>query len=414
MKELCDKNNCTACSACENICNKNAIVQIKRWDGSWYMTIDEDRCIDCNLCRKVCPSLNTKVSNKPMKAFAAWSKDSDIHRKSASGGIASELYLFAIRNGWSFVGVQLDERFDAYYCMGETECDIEKFRNSKYSFSNMGDVYKKIEQVIKKNKRVLFIGLPCHVSAVKSYFTLKKLNMDYLVTVDLVCHGTPSPDFLKQHIKTVEEKKGKKTSICYFRDPNYNTDRYFFTLYDVNGNRLYKKKIKSDDTYQIGYHSALIYRDSCYSCMYAKREREGDITISDYHGLGSKVEYRKSRYAVSCILVNTVKGKIIVEQLNDEKRLQLFERPLLEPLEGEPQFNHPSVAPVERETFIKEYIKYQSYDMAAERAFKEIKRQSIRDGYIDFNLIRIRLSSHISPNQKSRIKKILKLFLHKL
>ena len=412
MREVCESNMCTACGACENICNKEAIIRTKRWDGSWYMSIDENRCVNCSLCRKVCPSINESLLNEPMAAFAGWSTDSNMHRNSASGGIASELYMYAIRKGWYFVGVQLDRNFEAHYQIGNAKCDIEKFRNSKYTFSYMDDIFKKIEAIIRDNIKVIFVGLPCQVAAIKKYCALKKLNIENLVTVDIVCHGTPSPEFLKQHICEVENKRGEKAEFCYFRDPRYNTDKFIFSLYNNKGRKFYKKKVKSDDYYQIGYHSALIYRDPCYRCVYAQRRREGDITISDYHGLGSKTEYKGSRNAVSCILTNTEKGKFIIRELKEEQRLQLFERPLLEPLEGEPQFNHPSIAPKEREIFKTEYIGNQNYNAAADKAFEKIKVQSMKEGIVDFRAMRIKVSLWVSPEKKRKLKKILKLIQH--
>ena len=113
MLDICEKDMCTACGACENICTNKAILRTKRWDGSWYMNIDEDRCVNCQLCQKVCPNASDIFFNTPITAFAGWSIESKIQKLSASGGIATEFYLNAIRNNAYFVGVNLDENFEA-------------------------------------------------------------------------------------------------------------------------------------------------------------------------------------------------------------------------------------------------------------------------------------------------------------
>ena len=73
----------------------------------------------------------------------------------------------------------------------ETEDEVCKFTGSKYVKSNPEGVYKKILQKLKLGRKVLFIGLPCQVSAVRHYTRIIKLY-----TADLICHGTPSPQIL--------------------------------------------------------------------------------------------------------------------------------------------------------------------------------------------------------------------------
>lgn len=55
------------------------------------------------------------------------------------------------------------------------------------------------------------------------------------------------------------------------------------------------------------------YRENCYHCQFARQHRISDITISDYKGLG---KYAPSNIIdnrqVSCILVNTDKGKTLL------------------------------------------------------------------------------------------------------
>lgn len=43
---------------------------------------------------------------------------------------------------------------------------------------------------------MLFIGLPCQVAALNNYIKDKK----NLYTVDLICHGSPSPIILEKYL----------------------------------------------------------------------------------------------------------------------------------------------------------------------------------------------------------------------
>lgn len=48
-------NECTGCMACRFICPKSAISMCEDKEGFLYPVIDEDLCIDCEKCDKVCP-----------------------------------------------------------------------------------------------------------------------------------------------------------------------------------------------------------------------------------------------------------------------------------------------------------------------------------------------------------------------
>ena len=54
------KSECTGCSACKNICPKNAIEMVCDNEGFEYPIVDKNKCVNCNLCNKVCPVLNVK------------------------------------------------------------------------------------------------------------------------------------------------------------------------------------------------------------------------------------------------------------------------------------------------------------------------------------------------------------------
>ena len=53
------ESKCTGCMACVDSCNKSAIF-VENIGGLLYPKIDADKCVDCGLCKIVCPSLNTR------------------------------------------------------------------------------------------------------------------------------------------------------------------------------------------------------------------------------------------------------------------------------------------------------------------------------------------------------------------
>ena len=69
------REDCCGCGACLNICPKQAITMQEDEFGFIYPVIDEDRCIRCGQCKKVCAFQNIEETNSPIECYAAVSKN---------------------------------------------------------------------------------------------------------------------------------------------------------------------------------------------------------------------------------------------------------------------------------------------------------------------------------------------------
>lgn len=49
------KEECCGCTACYAICSQNAITMTEDEEGFLYPQIDNDICVKCYRCLKVCP-----------------------------------------------------------------------------------------------------------------------------------------------------------------------------------------------------------------------------------------------------------------------------------------------------------------------------------------------------------------------
>lgn len=402
MSEICESGRCTLCKLCINVCPKQCIQLNEKPDGDTVACKDDDICIECGLCEKVCPSLNVVDCNYPKKVYAAWTSDSEIHKVSASGGIAAQMYKETLEKGWYIVGCEWNEDFEAVYKITSDIEDIAAFQNSKYVYSNPSDIYLKVRDIVKKGKSVLFIGLPCHVAAMASYATRFKFR-DKILLVDLACHGTPPAKYFKQHIDGIKNQLGKNVTRCSFRDPKFGTDKFFFTLYDGD-DLIYKKRV-NEDLYCFGYHKALIYRECCYNCLYAKRERCSDLTICDYSGLGTLTLYTGNRKSVSCILVNTLAGERLLDSIDG---LIKSVRPIEEPLRSEPTFNRPYVKKIEVDSFKESISKTGNYDVSARSVFSSLMEKARKNSLNPKVLLRSFLESIVPYRIKHIIKNLIK------
>lgn len=266
---LPDRQICTGCMACVNSCPQKCIYIEKDDLGVSYPKINADDCINCGRCKTVCHLNNDNLRHiqASEKVYAGWSTDETVRRQSASGGIATAIYKYALENAIHAYGGCLEVGKGAYYFEIKNADDISKAQNSKYVCSKMGDVYSSIKRQLAMNERVLFIGLPCHVAALLSCLGGRK---DNLITIDLLCHGVTPYQYLAEHIASVEKKVNNCVDKISFRDPQFETKNYMMTFRNGN-NIVYKNRVDEADVYQIGYHKGLTYRENCYHCRYARK-----------------------------------------------------------------------------------------------------------------------------------------------
>lgn len=404
---VCDADKCSACGVCINICPKGCISYLKKETGTKVAVINKNSCVNCHLCKKVCPQLDTVEGLESFVCYAAWSFDDTIRTNSASGGIATELYRFFSDKGYKLAGVSMTPMHTAEFSLSDSFESMPAYRNSKYVYSDAGNIYYEVGKNLVNQRGVLFIGLPCQVAALKKYLFVKKISLELLVTVDIVCHGTTPEQFLGEHIEHIEKKKKKKAIHVEFRDPEEKTSSFTFSLKDAE-HTFYKRRVKANDVYQIGYHAGITYRDNCYSCQFATRKRQGDITLADFSYVGSYEFCSYSNENVSCVLINSKKGESLFSELCSTDRIFYEKRPIEEEVTTEKQLNYPTRVPREREKFLKEIKSNNGFEKAMKYAARKIMIVNTVKNITHIEKIKQIMSEKLPPNVKNGIKKVLK------
>lgn len=374
MKQICDKSICTGCGLCHDICPRLAIRMSEQGAlGHLRPEIIQEKCVDCKLCQKLCPALSEDKSHKTQKVYAAWMTDDDRRKGSSSGGVATEFYDQALKDGYAITGVRMTADFGAEMIVTTDHRDVIYFKSSKYMQADCRNVYKNCLEHLKNGKKILFIGTPCQCAAMQSLAGDK--YDDLLITVELICHGVPSSRVFKDYITYIEKsKKGKITSASFRSEVDIE-------MRLSSQNNVLHQRNRFQDEYLYAFITGMLYEDCCYKCRYAKPERYPDITIGDFWGIGSKIPFNKPKCNVSVIMINTNKGQ---EFLSKCKRLYIEEREIEEALEGNDQLNWPSKISIHRETFQKNFSAQGIAQAFIATIHKQIRTAQIKADLKDF------------------------------
>lgn len=364
MKTVCDRNMCTGCMACSDICAKKAIV-LKNEINLSYAVIDEKRCVECGRCRQICPINTTVEAVFPQWWYQGWAKDENVRLNSSSGGSAAAITRAFLQDGGYVCSCAFNEGIFSFEITNKVS-EIKRYAGSKYVKSNPSGIYSCIAELLKENKKLLFIGLPCQVAALRNYVGEFHNN---LYTIDLVCHGTPS-------IKILE---------TYFEQHGY-------TLKDFNEIRFRNKNCFSikgitksgiQDGYTMAFLGGLSFTDNCYNCCYAKRERVSDVTLAD--SWGSELPKEEKNKGISLILCQTEKGKRIVEQAE----LELKKVDIDKAISNNGQLSKPSECPVWRDQFMQMLLEGKNFDRIVIRLLpRKFIRQCIKTLLIKLKIFR--------------------------
>ena len=330
-----NKTDCCGCSACFEVCPKEAIRLESDQCGFQYPIIDENKCVNCGLCAKACVFKDEQkvISLKNFVrygVYAAKNKDKQLRLSSRSGGVFFELVKKTFLNNGVVYGAQLDSDFVVRHHRAIDAVQASAFRKSKYVQSDMGNSINAIKEDLKLGREVLFSGTPCQCAAVKTCVDEK--DREKLLLVDIVCHGVPSPLMFKKYIEWIEKNNGK--IIEYeFRAKNQKVgwDEGFEKI------RFGKKEVYQD--YFIGdlFYNAENVRPSCHVCPYASINRVGDITLGDFWGIDSVLPEINDNKGISLLLINSEKGDKILKQIkNNLKLYSVKEEAVLQPALQEP------------------------------------------------------------------------------
>ena len=311
------EEQCCGCTACANACPKQAITMQEDKKGFLYPVIDSEKCIDCGLCVRACRhSERLYQKEEPSAIYAVQHSNKSVVKESSSGGAFTLISDLILAQGGEVFGCVIDENFHVLHVSAKTAAERDRMRGSKYVQSDLGNVYAEIKQACK-NHPVLFVGTPCQVGGLYSY--LGKIP-ENLVTMDFICHGTPSQKIFQEHIRFLEKKYRKQASSYKFRDKKYGW-RHVETVFFKDGSQKSSYAVFGIKHF---FGQNINLRPACYACPYTTVSREADITIGDFWG-AERILNRYENKGISLLMVNNQKGEALFGKITKDHVVRQIE-----------------------------------------------------------------------------------------
>lgn len=382
MISIKDKKECCGCSACAQRCPRQCISLEEDAEGFLYPNVDENNCINCGLCEKVCPVINQAGNRTPLDTYAAINPDDNVRMQSSSGGVFTALAEQVIDDGGVVFGACIDDQGTVYHDYVDTSHELAKFRGSKYVQSQTRDTFKQAESFLKQGRKVLYSGTPCQIAGLKRF-----LRKDYenLLAVDFICHGVPSPGVFRTYLRDemqkcaaregggrntvllpciplVTESDGQdgkaslKVQSISFRDKRNGWKKFGFALVlseasaEGENSVLLSYSPLNENLFLRGFLKDLYLRPSCYACPSKQLRSGSDITLGDWWGIDTLMPEIDDDRGVSAVTANTEKGCMTLASTS----VKLYSLPYTELTELNPALVHSCAIPKNRARFFQD------------------------------------------------------------
>ncbi|MDD4938642.1 MAG: Coenzyme F420 hydrogenase/dehydrogenase, beta subunit C-terminal domain [Candidatus Omnitrophica bacterium] len=287
---------CAHCGVCSEVCPRQAIANNEDRYGFFLPRIDKNKCNGCLLCHKICPveafqfkerlkmleKDRLSVMGKALGTYLGYHVDSERRSRSSSGGVVSGLLHSCLKSGRVSAALAVGENpsfpLKPVFRLFRTPESLKGLAASKYSPVFMEGALKQAAQDPSVD-RMIFVGLPCHIRAVKKAKALiPALSQKEIITIGIFCKKSKDLRFTGYLLSRLT------------RNRNFSLPDVAFARYRGSGwpgetsmrvcGKEYRQDNRSCAIYSFPWKWHLFSPDSCLFC-YDPFARDADISVGD-------------------------------------------------------------------------------------------------------------------------------------
>lgn len=346
------KMDCCGCMACSQVCGVSAITMKQDKQGFYYPVVDTEKCVNCGLCRKVCPMEENYVGqNAEPDIYALRNRDSKVLNSSSSGGTFTLLAKWILERNGVIYGVAFDREYRVKHMRAECMETAGAFRTSKYVESDISAVYRDISQDLRDGRKVLLTGTPCQISGVLKFLRTKKVNMENLYTCDNICHGVPSRKIWKDYISILKKKYIAEDDEIISVNMRSKKVSWKQQVMDVKLRKGNIDEVVEEFSFNKFFLSLFGNRPSCFRCRYTSYKRPSDFTLGDFWNVENANVPFDIEGGVNVVLINTEKGKQVFSEICKEAQIHKVTKQA----GWQPHLEYSAKPPKKQDEFWKEY-----------------------------------------------------------
>lgn len=314
MLTISNKVTCCGCEACAQKCPVSAIEMFSDEEGFLYPTVDNEKCIQCGLCEKVCPIKKKAERFDVILSYGIQNLNEEIRAQSTAGGAFYAIASHFINEQGVVFGAAFDEKNVVIHRAATTHDELLPLCMSKYVQSKIGSTYKCVERELKAGKKVCFCGTPCQCEGLIKYLGERP---DSLFLIDFLCHGVSSPKVWKKYVDEMNKKYGAIHFQFRAKEKGYQANEMKITDYDGNSYFAVDEKSKDIRFMRDAFFSEIISRPSCHSCAFKTQARVSDITLGDLWHVNKYDKTFDDDKGTTFLAVHTDKGAKLLPELQE-------------------------------------------------------------------------------------------------
>ena len=232
VQKVAEYNLCCGCGTCASVCPTDAI-EIVVSEGIYIPKVDGESCTRCGLCVECCPGFSVdfedlnqrvfgvqpsdKVIGNYLGCYVGHSTDDFLRFNCSSGGIATQLLIFALENhmvdGVLVTRMMKNNPLEPEAFIARTREELTSALGSKYCPVSTN---VKLKEILRQNGRFAVVGLPCQIHGIrKAARVFKPLDRKIVLYLGLLCSHMVSFDGTDLLLKKKGLKREQVRKISY-------------------------------------------------------------------------------------------------------------------------------------------------------------------------------------------------------